>query len=75
MKWEIANSGGIEINPETNSWHAGRVSDIIRIKDRGGRSRDREYRCWLERPILAFGRCNLRTAYQHHSAWAGKILM
>ena len=40
MKWEIANSG-IEINPETNSWHAGRVSDIIRIKDRGGRSRDR----------------------------------
>ena len=41
MKWEIANSGGIEINPETNSWHAGRVSDIIRIKDRGGRSRDR----------------------------------
>jgi hypothetical protein len=41
MKWEIANSGGIEINPETNSWHAGRVSDIIRVKDRGGRSRDR----------------------------------
>ena len=32
MKWEIANSGGIEIDPVANAWHAGRVTDMLRIK-------------------------------------------
>ena len=35
MKWEIVNSGGIEVDPASNSWHAGRVNDMLKIrKDR-----------------------------------------